>query len=478
MGKTTGFLDYTRSTGTYRPVEERLQHYREFLVPLSDDKLQTQGARCMDCGIPYCHAMGCPVYNLIPEWNDLIYKGNWKEALIRLEATNSLPEITGRICPAPCEASCTLSINSAPVTIKQIELAIIEKGFKEGWIIPRPPKSESGKTVAIIGSGPAGLAAAQELRRAGHKVTLFEQSEKIGGLLRYGIPDFKLEKWVLDRRMDQMRAEGVIFETNVTVGEDISARYLRKTFDVIMLTMGAGEPRDLLVPGRGLTGIHYAMEFLAESNRINSGEITKEQQTLSAKGKTVLVIGGGDTGSDCVGTSNRQGAKKVYQYEIMPKPLEWKESHNPNWPYWPSILRTSSSHDEGCERDWGITTRKFASAKGNTIVEEGHFARVEWQPQKDGAPPKMVEVPGSDFTLKVDLVLLAMGFVHVKHSKLLDDLGVAFDKRGNIAYSSEFATSVPGVFTAGDAGMGASLVVRSIFQGREAAKAVDAYLKQ
>lgn len=475
MGKTTGFLEYNRTVGSYRPVKERLTHYREFAIPLPEEKLREQGARCMDCGVPYCHALGCPVYNLIPEWNDYIYKGNWKEALIRLEATNNLPEITGRICPAPCETSCTLAINDAPVTIKQIELAIIEKGFKEGWIVPHHPSTETGKRVAIVGSGPAGLAAAQQLRRSGHQVTVFEQNDKCGGLLRYGIPDFKLEKWVIDRRIEQMKAEGVQFETNVIIGEDISARYLRKTFNVILLTMGAGQPRDLQVPGRGLNGIHFAMEYLSQSNRLTAGEIQEDELTISAKNKTVLVIGGGDTGSDCVGTANRQGAQKVYQFEIMPKPPVWKKPFNPNWPYWPVILRTSSSHEEGCERDWSILTKQF-TGKG-IRVEKGHFARVEWTQSAGGKPPKMKEIPDSGFSLKVDLVLLAMGFVHVKHSKLLDDLEIAFDNRGNIAYDTQYATSTPGVFTAGDAGTGASLVVRSIFQGREAAKAIDGYLK-
>jgi glutamate synthase (NADPH/NADH) small chain len=473
MGKASGFLDYSRVTGKYLPVEERLKNYNEFTIQLPADELKTQGARCMDCGIPYCHAMGCPVYNLIPEWNDAVYKNDWREAMLRLELTNNLPEITGRICPAPCEAACTLSYNSSPVTIKQIELSIIEKAWKEGYIVPRPPLRETGKKVAIIGSGPAGLAAAQQLRRMGHSVTLFEKAQKLGGILRYGIPDFKLEKWVIDRRVEQMQAEGVQFATNVIIGEDISARYLKRTFDVILLTMGAGEPRDLNVPGRGLDGIHFAMDYLTQSNRLVSGELSKAQQTIDAKGKTVLVIGGGDTGSDCVGTANRQGAKKVYQYEIMPKPLVWTESTNPNWPNWPNILRTSSSHEEGCERDWSITTRNFSSK--TTQVEEGHFARVEWKKEANGQM-KMVEIPGSEFSLKVDLVLLAMGFVHVQHSKLLEDLDIEYDNRGNIKTSGSYATSANGVFTAGDAGTGASLVVRAIFHGREAAKQIDQHL--
>jgi len=473
MGKASGFLDYNRVTGKYLPVEERLKNYNEFTIQLPAEELKTQGARCMDCGIPYCHAIGCPVYNLIPEWNDAVYKGDWREAMLRLELTNNLPEITGRICPAPCETACTLSYNSAPVTIKQIELSIIEKAWKEGYIVPRPPMRETGKKVAIIGSGPAGLAAAQQLRRMGHSVTLFEKAQKIGGILRYGIPDFKLEKWVIDRRVEQMQAEGVQFATNVIIGEDISARYLKRTFDVILLTMGAGEPRDLNVPGRGLDGIHFAMDYLTQSNRLVSGELSKDQQTIDAKGKTVLVIGGGDTGSDCVGTANRQGAKKVYQYEIMPKPQVWTESTNPNWPNWPNILRTSSSHDEGCERDWSITTRNFSST--TTQVQDGHFARAEWKKEANGQM-KMVEIPGSEFSLKVDLVLLAMGFVHVQHSKLLEDLQIEYDNRGNIKSSGGYATSAKGVFTAGDAGTGASLVVRAIFHGREAAKQIDDYL--
>ena len=427
----------------------------------------------MDCGIPYCHAMGCPVYNLIPEWNDCIYKGDWRDAFLRLELTNNLPEITGRICPAPCEASCTLALNSAPVTIKQIELAIVENGFKQGFIVPRLPRKETGKRVAVIGSGPAGIVAAQQLRRKGYSVTVFEKNQKIGGILRYGIPDFKLEKWVLDRRLDLLRAEGVNFVTNVLIGEDISARYLRRSFDAVLLTVGAGEPRDLKVPGRGFDGIHFAMDYLTQSNKLVSGEIAPSRELINARNKVVLVIGGGDTGSDCVGTANRQGAKKVYQFEIMPKPQTWENPNNPDWPYWPNILRTSSSHEEGCRRDWSIATSHFS---GKDIkVEEGHFNRVEWRRDEKGQW-KMADVPGGSFSLKIDLVFLAMGFVHVEHSSLLEDLQVECDASGNIK-SSNYCTSAEGVFTAGDANTGASLVVRAIYHGREAAKQIDEYLQ-
>lgn len=473
MGKVTGFLEYNRVTGNYLPVEERLKNYKEFLIAPAAEELKKQGARCMDCGIPYCHAMGCPVYNLIPEWNDCIYKGDWKDAFLRLELTNNLPEITGRICPAPCEASCTLALNSAPVTIKQIELAIVENAFQQGFIVPRPPRKETGKKVAVIGSGPAGIAAAQQLRRMGYSVTVFEKNQKIGGILRYGIPDFKLEKWVIDRRVELLRAEGVNFVTNVLIGEDISAGYLRRSFDAVLLTVGAGEPRDLKVPGRGYDGIHFAMDYLTQSNKLVSGEIAPSHELINARNKVVLVIGGGDTGSDCVGTANRQGARKVYQFEIMPKPQACEKPSNPDWPYWPNILRTSSSHEEGCQRDWSIATSHFS---GKDIkVEEGHFNRVEWRRDEKGQW-KMLDAPVGSFSLKIDLVFLAMGFVHVEHSRLLDDLQIECDERGNIK-SSNYCTSAAGVFTAGDANTGASLVVRAIYHGREAAKQVDEYLQ-
>ena len=474
MGKPTGFMEYDRKQPKYRPVEERLKDYRDVVNNLSEEDIKIQASRCMDCGIPFCHSKGCPLFNLIPEWNDLVYHGKWEEALQRLEKTNNFPEITGRICPAPCECSCTLSINSAPVTIRQIELVIVEHGFKNGLIKPRPPKNETGKKVAVIGSGPSGLAAAQQLRRAGHEVTVYEKDNKLGGILRYGIPDFKLEKWVIDRRIEQMKAEGVKFETDVNIGEDISARYLRKFYDVILLTVGAREPRNLIVPGRDLNGVYFAMEYLAQSNACVAGEAVCSD-VINAKGKTVLVIGGGDTGSDCVGTANRQGAKKVYQYEIMPKPLEWKETTNPNWPEWPLILRTSSSHEEGCERDWSIMTKSF---NGDIDLKEAVFSKVEWKPSEGGKPPHPVEIPNSEFKIHVDLVLLAMGFVHLEHGKLLKDLSVAVDKRGFVQKNKgTYATSVPGVFVAGDADVGASLVVRAIYHGRESEKEINDYLK-
>jgi len=473
MGKATGFMEYERVDMLHRPIAERVGDYREILSLQPELQLRRQGARCMDCGIPYCHAMGCPTYNLIPEWNDLVYRDKWREAYERLELTNNLPEITGRICPAPCEASCTLSINVAPVTIKQIELAIVETAFSNGWVVPRKPLKETGKKVAVIGSGPAGLASAQQLRRMGHSVVVFEKSDRIGGILRYGVPDFKPEKSVIDRRLDQMRAEGVDFETDVIIGEDISARYLKKSFDVVLLTMGAEHPRDLYVPGRGLEGIYFAMEYLKKSNRYVAGDI-KEHEMLSAKNKSVLVIGGGDTGSDCVGTAIRQGAKRVHQFEILPKPEEWDKPYNPSWPYWPQILRTSTSHEEGCSREWSITTTAF-NGRG-VKVEQGQFARVEWATDSSTGKTTMKEIPGSGFSLSIDMVLLAMGFSHVEHTRLSEQLKVELDSNGNIKTDEAYACSVPGVFAAGDANMGASLVVRALYHGRQAATAINDYL--
>lgn len=477
MGKPTGFMEYGRVNPPSRPVEERLKDFKEVYQELSLEEIKRQAARCMDCGVPFCHSLGCPLYNLVPEWNDAVYRGQWREAYERLALTNNFPEITGRICPALCEASCTLSVNDNPVSIRQIELALMEKAFDEGWVMPLKPWKESGKRVAIIGSGPAGLSAAQQLRRRGHRVTVFESGARPGGILRYGIPNFKLEKWVLDRRLEQMVAEGVEFETGVTAGDDVSAGYILRKFDVILITAGAGKPRDLPAQGRGYEGIHFAMDYLSGAARVISGELT-ENDIIHAKGKTVLVIGGGDTGSDCIGTSLRQGATKVYQFEILPKSREWEDPYNPEWPDWPRILRTSSSHEEGCERDWGIETLRFSGR--DVRVEEATFCRVDWDfsPQSQGKPPKMDRIPDSEFTLKVDLVLLAMGFLHVEHSRLIKDLGINLDNRGNIAVDVRNMTGRSGVFAAGDSVTGASLVVRAIAQARTAAESVDEYLRR
>ena len=476
MGKETGFIEYPRAKVKYESINKRITHYNEFSTVLPDEELQKQGARCMDCGIPFCHSLGCPLGNLIPEWNDLIYKGRWKEAWERLELTSSFPEITGRVCPAPCETSCTLSINTSPVTIKQIELQIMERAFKEGWVKPEPPVWESGKSVAIIGSGPAGLTAAKKLRRLGHKVTVFEKAPKAGGLMRYGIPGFKLEKSILDRRIEIMEQAGIIFENDVTIGEDISVRYLKKSFDAILLTMGAETPRDLPAGGRGLDGVYFALDFLSGSNKFNEGTLSYSE-IISAKDRNVLVIGGGDTGSDCVGTSVRQGAKSVLQYEIMPKPRDWKNDWNPEWPDWPKILRTSSSHEEGCEREWGISTRYFSSRDG-IHLNEAHFVRVEWIFDEKKKSRKMREIPGTEFSKKIDLVFIAMGFIHVEHDQLIKSIGVELDKRGNIKTDSSYRTSIDGVFAAGDAATGASLVVRAFAHGRDAAISISDYLTQ
>ncbi|HEX9591856.1 MAG TPA: glutamate synthase subunit beta [bacterium] len=472
MGKITGFLEFPREMPAYAPVEERRAHYREFVVDLPEDKLRAQAGRCMDCGIPFCH-QGCPVNNIIPDWNDLIYHDRWREAVARLHATNNFPEFTGRICPAPCETSCVLNINDDPVTIRNIEKVIVERGFTEGWIQPEPPPTKSGKRVAVVGSGPAGLAAAQQLARTGHAVTVFEKADRIGGLLRYGIPDFKLEKWTIDRRMEQMRAEGVAFRTGVHVGVDLPAGDLRRDFDAVLLAGGAMVPRDLPVPGRDLTGVHFAMEYLRQQNRRIAGDSVPAAESIDARGKKVVVIGGGDTGSDCVGTANRQGATEVHQFELLPQPPDRPSPGT--WPNWPMVLRTSSSHEEGCARQWSVATRTFAGNDGR--VTHLHGVRLEWSEATENGRREMLEVADSEFAMEVDLVLLAMGFVHPVRTGLLEDLRVKLDPRGNVAIDGNYQSSVEGVFAAGDMHRGASLVVWAIAEGRKAAAAVDRYLR-
>ncbi len=484
MGKTTGFMEYERIEEGYKPVGERLKHYKEFVIGLDESQAKVQGARCMDCGTPFCNS-GCPVNNIIPDFNDLVYQADWKSAIAVLHSTNNFPEFTGRICPAPCEAACVLNVNDDAVGIKSIEHAIIDRAWEEGWVKPQPPKHKTGKKVAVIGAGPAGMAAAQQLARVGHDVTLFEKNDRIGGLLRYGIPDFKMEKSHIDRRADQLKAEGVTIRTSVFVGapkdglgkdskvtnwakETITPEQLQAEFDAVLLTGGAEQSRDLPVPGRDLDGIHFAMEFLPQQNKVNAGDKLKGQ--LRADGKHVIVIGGGDTGSDCVGTSNRHGAVSVTQFELMPQPPE-VENRPMTWPYWPIKLRTSSSHEEGCEREFAISTKEFIGEKGK--VTGLKTVRVEW---KDG---KMVEVAGSEKILKADLVLLAMGFVSPV-AAVLEAFGVDKDARGNARATTEFdggyATSVPKVFAAGDIRRGQSLVVWAIREGRQAARSVDEFL--
>ena len=464
MGKITGFKEYARETPARRPVDERVKDYFEVYQPFGEDRVRTQAARCMDCGIPFCHT-GCPVNNIIPDWNDLAYRDEWKEAIRVLHSTNNFPEFTGRICPAPCEAACVLGINEPPVAIKLIEKSIVEHAWKEGWIKPEPPKTRSGKRVAVVGSGPAGLAAAQQLNRAGHLVTVFEKADRIGGLLRYGIPDFKMEKQVLDRRLDQMSAEGVVFQVNAHVGQNVSVEDLRKDFDAILLAGGAESPRDLKVPGRELKGIHFAMAYLPQQNKKIAGDQVAHQ--ILATGKRVVIIGGGDTGADCLGTCHRQGASSVLQFEIMPIPPQDRHSSTP-WPLWPLQLRTESAHEEGGTRDWAAATTKFTGDE-NGNVKELHGVRV-------GPPPKFEPIPGTEFAIEADLVLLAMGFTGpVKHG-MVEQLGVELDARGNVAAKGNYASSVPGVFSAGDMRRGQSLVVWAIAEGRGAAKAIDEYL--
>jgi glutamate synthase (NADPH/NADH) small chain len=467
MGKVTGFMEFPRLVETNLPPAERIKNYKEFILHLSDEDAKNQGARCMDCGIPFCND-GCPVNNVIPDWNDLVYKQDWEAAIRVLHSTNNFPEFTARICPAPCEAACTLNINSDPVGIKSIEHAIIDKAWENNWVVPQPPKQRTGKTIAIVGSGPAGLAAAQQLARVGHDVVVYEKNDRIGGLLRYGIPDFKMEKIHIDRRVYQMEAEGVKFKTNQNVGDNIDPEILINDFDAVILAGGAEWPRDLPVPGRELDGVHFAMDFLPSQNKIVAGDNVSDQ--IMATKKHVVVIGGGDTGSDCVGTSNRHGAESISQFELMPQPPE-KENKSLVWPYWPLKLRTSSSHEEGCDRDWSIATKAFEGENGK--VKELVAAKVEW---KEG---KMQEIPGSEFRMKADLVLLAMGFMGPKQT-ILDKFGIEKDARGNAKAETEgdksYITSRSKVFAAGDMRRGQSLVVWAIREGRQCARSVDEFL--
>ncbi len=472
MGKPTGFMEIARDEPDYLPVEERIHSFKEFTLPFPDGELSRQGARCMDCGIPFCQT-GCPVNNIIPDWNDLVYGNRWREALEVLHSTNNFPEFTGRICPAPCEAACVLNINDDPVTIKTIERAIIDKGWEEGWVAPQIPARKTGKRVAVVGSGPAGLACAQQLARAGHAVVLFERNDRIGGLLRYGIPDFKMEKHLIDRRMQQMQAEGVEFRINQHIGVNVPAKQLLSEFDAVVLSAGSEQARDLNVPGRELNGIYFAMKFLEQQNRRVAGETIAQDISLTAKDKHVIVIGGGDTGSDCVGTSIRQGALSVTQFELLPQP-PLQENKPLTWPDWPMKLRTSSSQEEGCARDWSVATKYFSGDHGT--VRTLHAVRLEWQKDQNGAW-KMQEIAGSEFELKADLVLLAMGYVHPVHQGMLEELGIALDERGNARADTErYQTSIPKVFAAGDTRRGQSLVVWAIREGRQAARAVDEFL--
>lgn len=471
MGKITGFKEFTRELPKKRAPEERIKDYKEFYFPFPEEKIRNQAARCMDCGIPTCHA-GCPLGNLIPDWNDLVYNNLWKEAIDRLHATNNFPEFTGRLCPAPCEEACVLSINEPAVTIEEIEKQIIERAFSEGWVLPVRPENRTMKKVAVIGSGPAGLAAAQQLNRAGHFVTVYERDQKVGGLLRYGIPDFKMEKWVIDRRVHLLEAEGIHFKTGARLGDNIPFDEL-ETYDAIVLAVGSTMGRDLPAEGRDLQGIELAMRFLARQNRVVGGEPLEPDEILNAKDKHVIVIGGGDTGSDCIGTSNRHGAASVTNFELLPKPPSGRPEHQP-WPYWPMRLRTSSSHDEGVHREWSINTKKFVGENGR--VKKLITTHIEFEPDPNGGRPKIKEVPGTEKEWPADLVLLALGFTGPEKGGVVEHLGVELDDRGNIKTDGNYATSVPNVFAAGDGRRGQSLIVWAISEGREAARAVDLHL--
>jgi glutamate synthase (NADPH/NADH) small chain len=471
MGDIRGFVKFPKEDMPYRPVGERTHDFKEVTIPLTEEKVQTQGARCMDCGIPTCH-WGCPVDNLIPDWNDLVYRGRWKDAVERLLRTNNLPEMTGRVCPAPCEVSCVLGLISDPVSIKLNEYTIIEKAFKEGWIKPEIPKIRTGKKVAVIGSGPAGISAAQQLNRAGHWVTVYEKNDRAGGLLRYGIPDFKLEKRIVDRRVKLLEAEEIKFVYNAHVGVNVSINDLLKEFDAVLLSGGSEKARDLPVPGRELQGIHFAMEFLPQQNKRVAGDKLDSSSGISAKDKNVVILGGGDTGSDCIGTSHRQGAKSVTSFELLPKPPVERASDNP-WPEWSRVIRYSSSHKEGGNLDYNILTKKFSGENGQ--VKKLHGVRINWQRDEKGQM-KMVEIPGSEFEINAELVLLAMGFVHPVHEGMIQQLAVNLDARGNVLVDANHMTSKEGVFAAGDMATGQSLVVRAIKQGRNAARGIDKYL--
>lgn len=469
MGKATGFREYNRENPKKRPVEERVKDYKEIYYKLPEDKLSLQAARCMNCGTPFCN-WGCPLGNLIPDWNEMIYKGEWNKAFERLSITNTFPEFTGRVCPALCEGACTLGINRDATSNREIELSIIEKAFKEGFVKPNLPRVRTGKNIAIVGSGPSGLAAAAELNSVGHTVTVFERADEIGGLLRYGIPDFKLEKYVVERRVNIMKEEGIIFKTNTNVGVEYPSEELLKNFDVVVLTGGSTIPRDLKVEGRELKGTHFAMDFLRQQNRRVAGKEILEEE-ITAEGKVVVVIGGGDTGSDCIGTSIRQGAKAVYQYEVMPKPPEERDDSMP-WPTFPRTLKVTTSHEEGCTREWCINTQKFTGKNG--VLKTLHGVKVEWK--NENGRMQMVEIPGTEFEQKVDLVLLAMGFLHPQHEGMLNDLGVQFDGRGNVITNENYMTTKEGIFAAGDMRRGQSLVVWALNDGRKVAMEVDKYL--
>jgi NAD(P)H-dependent glutamate synthase small subunit len=469
MAKHNGFMTIARQAPSYRPVEERSRDFDPVQVDLTDEQIKKQANRCMDCGVPFCHMYGCPVGNRVPDYSDALYHDNWKEALELLHSTNNFPDVTGRICPALCEAACTLSINEEPTTCQHIEMKIAEHGWQQGWITPQVSPVKSGKSIAVIGSGPSGLAAAQQLSRQGHQVTVFEKSDRIGGLLMYGIPNFKLEKQVVERRLEQMRQEGVKFETEVEVGSDISPRYLKKNYDVVLIASGTPQPRDITVPGRDLKGVYFALDFLSQQTRQVLGDKIPKSELIDPKGKNVVVIGGGDTGSDCVGSAIRRGCSSVTQIELLPQPPEGRELGNP-WPEWPRILRTSSSHNEGCERLWSIATKEIYGTNGR--VSKLGCARLEWEGRS------FKEITGSDFLIDADIILLSMGFIPFKDSPLVTGFGLSTDERGNIAVSEDYMSSIDGVFATGDAVMGASLVVHAIAQGRNAAEGIDAYLRK